>query len=184
MTYERGNSRAHLKAFLQLYALTRRRHRLPPQPETWFRSLIACFGPHLTIRVACKNKQPVAATLAIRYKDSLVYKYGCSDARHHNLGGTPLLFWKMIEEAKSEGATMLDLGRSDLQNTGLITFKDRLGAAKSTLTHSRFAVSLNPIRIDKLTSLAWTRALDKHLLTRLPDQALYLVGHLLYPHAG
>jgi lipid II:glycine glycyltransferase (peptidoglycan interpeptide bridge formation enzyme) len=150
----------------------------------WFRNLIHCFGPSLTIRVACKNGEPVSATLTIRYKDSLVYKYGCSDARHHNLGGTPLLFWKMIEEGKNEGATVLDLGRSDLQNRGLITFKDRLGAAKSTLIHSRFAVSRDPIAIDKLTSLPWTRALDKHLLAHLPDRALYLAGYLLYPHAG
>jgi CelD/BcsL family acetyltransferase involved in cellulose biosynthesis len=184
LTYERGRSEEILNTFLGLYAITRRRHQLPPQPEKWFRNLIKCFGPSLTIRLACKNNQPVAANLTIGYKDSLVYKYGCSDARYHNLGGTPLLFWKMIEEGKNEGARALDLGRSDLQNTGLITFKDRLGAAKSTLVHSRFAVSQNPIAIDTLTSRPWTRALDRHLLTRLPDQALYFVGYLLYPHAG
>ncbi len=184
LTYERGQSEELLKVFLRLYAVTRRRHRLPPQPEKWFRNLVSCFGQSLTIRVACKKGQPVAATLTIRYKNSLVYKYGCSDARYHNLGGTPLLFWKMIEEGKNEGATVFDLGRSDFENTGLITFKDRLGAAKSILTHSRFAVSREPLRIDKLSSLPWTRALDRHILARLPDQALYLVGYLLYPHAA
>jgi lipid II:glycine glycyltransferase (peptidoglycan interpeptide bridge formation enzyme) len=155
LTYEYGHTDLLLKTFLKLYALTRRRHQIPPQPKQWFRNLIDCFNDGLKIRIAYKNGQPVAATLAIRYKDTIVYKYGCSDSRFNNLGGTQFLFWKMIEESKKEGLLSLDLGRSDLQNTGLITFKDRLGAAKSLLTYSRFAVSKKPI-----------------------------VGSLLYPHVG
>jgi len=41
------------------------------------------------------------------------YKYGCSDQKFNNLGGTPFLLWKTIAEAKSKGATEFDLGRSE-----------------------------------------------------------------------
>jgi len=184
LVYESGRSDRLLKDFLRLYALTRRRHRIPPQPGNWFRNLIRCFGESLTIRVASKGDQPVAATLSIRHKDTVVFKYGCSDARHHNLGGTPLLFWKMIEESKGDGVTALDLGRSDLENEGLITFKDRLGANKSSLTYSRFAILHEPATVDKLGSQVWKTRLDKHVLSHLPDRALYLIGYLLYRHIG
>ena len=184
LAYESGRSETILETFLTLYALTRRRHRIPPQPRKWFRNLITCFGNDLTIRVAYKNRQPVAATLAIRYKDTLVYKYGCSDVRFNNLGGTPLLFWKMIEESKKLGLTSLDLGRSDLSNPGLITFKDRWGAHQSTLIYSRFALSRHATPVAKAFSPAWKKHLDRLILSHLPDQALFLLGHLLYRHVG
>ena len=54
----------------------------------------------------------------------MVYTYGGSDAKFNNLGGTPMLFWRMIKEANDAGAEELNLGRSDLDNQGLITFKE------------------------------------------------------------
>ena len=73
---ETGHSEALLDAFWNLLLLTRRRHRIPPQPKAWFRNLIDCFGDALQIRVAYQAKRPVAAILTLRHKDTLVYKYG------------------------------------------------------------------------------------------------------------
>ena len=52
----------------------------------------------------------------------------------NSLGGTPMLFWRAIKEAKEAGAEELDLRRSDLDNQGLITFKECWSATSSTLT--------------------------------------------------
>jgi hypothetical protein len=67
----------------------------------------------------------------------LVYKYSCSDAQYHRLGGVHLLFWRSIQEAKRDGLSVFDLGRSEWAHTGLIAFKDRRGANRSTLTYLR-----------------------------------------------
>ena len=107
---ETGRSEALLDAFWNLLLMTRRRHRVPPQPKRWFRNLIDCFGDALQIRVAYKDRQPVASILTLRHKDTLVYKYGCSDERFNNLGGTQLLFWRAIQEAKRDGLRVFDLG--------------------------------------------------------------------------
>jgi lipid II:glycine glycyltransferase (peptidoglycan interpeptide bridge formation enzyme) len=64
----------------------------------------------------------------------MVCKYGGSDARFHNLGGIQMLLWQAIKEAKEAGVEELDLGRSDLNNQGLITFKNRWSATRSTFT--------------------------------------------------
>ena len=64
-------------------------------------------------------------------------KYGCSDATFHKLGAMPFLFWKLVEERKASGAERIDLRRTDIENEGVVVFKDRLGAKKNWLTYYR-----------------------------------------------
>ncbi len=103
-----GHSESLLDIFYRLQMLTRRRHQLPPQPKSWFRNLIDCFGEALKIRVALKDGQPAASILTLCYKDTLVYKYGCSDSRFNNLGGMHLLLWRAIQDAKERGLRTFD----------------------------------------------------------------------------
>ena len=143
LSYESGTSEQLLSSFYGLLRLTRRRHGLPPQPLAWFRNLIACLpstrfarsGQGATIHVASKDGLPIAGILTLSFKKTLVYKYGGSDAAHHSLGGMPFLFWRAIQEAQAKGIEELDLGRSDLDQPGLIAFKDHLGATQTTLTY-------------------------------------------------
>jgi CelD/BcsL family acetyltransferase involved in cellulose biosynthesis len=178
VSYEAGRSEALLKKFYQLLLQTRRRHMLPPQPVEWFRNLLSRMGDHLTIRVASKDGRAIAAILTLSWRDTMVYKYGGSDARYHPLGAMPLLLWRAIEEAKAQGLESLDLGRSDLDNPGLITFKDRWGAARSDLTYVRY--SRAPTRNSHRGPL--------HGLQRafayMPDRMLVMAGKLLYRHLG
>ncbi len=95
LRYEEGQSDSLLNHFYDLLRLTRRRHSVPSQPKKWFRCLIECFGPALKIRVAFQGAKAIAAILTLRYKDTLLYKYGSSDAHYHRLGGTHLLFWEI-----------------------------------------------------------------------------------------
>ena len=44
LNYEQGNSESLLSKFYALLLLTRRRHKIPPQPIQWFRNLIASPG--------------------------------------------------------------------------------------------------------------------------------------------
>jgi CelD/BcsL family acetyltransferase involved in cellulose biosynthesis len=173
-----------LESFYGLNVLTRRRHGLPPQPRKWFRNLIDCFGDALKIRVAFKGSTPIAAILTLRYKDTVVYKYGCSDPQFYNLGGIHLLFWKTIQEAKDCGLRQFDLGRSDADNSGLITFKDRWGATSSTLTYLRYAVSGDPRSNFVPAGADWKLRLAKRLFARTPKSILPIFGNLLYRHIG
>ena len=110
--------------------MTRRRHQLPPQPFNWFRNLAACCRELFNVRVASLRGRPIAAMITLQLRDTVVYKYGASDAAFHALGGMHFLFWKAITDACAEGRTAFDFGRSDPDQTGLLTFKDRWGAAR------------------------------------------------------
>lgn len=184
LVYTEGHSEAFIDAFYGLMLLTRRRHGLPPQPKRWFRNLADCFGSALKIRLASQEDRPVAAILTLRHKETMVYKYGCSDASCNNLGGTHLLFWKTIEEAKRDGLRSLDLGRSELANTGLITFKDRWGSTRSDLVYSR--LSVKPSMQADFTPHGgdWKEQLARRAFSKLPGSALTLIGDLFYGHIG
>ena len=182
LIYQAGRSEELLEAFWCLLLLTRRRHGIPPQPKSWFGNLIDCFGDALQIRVAFKAKQPVASILTLRHKDALVYKYGCSDIRFNNLGGTHLLFWRSIQEAKAAGLQVFDLGRSECGNSGLITFKDRWGSARSTLTYTRLSLSPPSDMFGPATK--WAGRIARGVVPYLPHRILGMIGSVLYRHVA
>ena len=184
LIYEEGRSEGFLLAFYRLWLLTRRRHLLPPQPKQWFRNLIDCFGTAAKIRVASKDGLPIAAILTLHHGNTLLYKYGCSDARYHNLGAMHLLLWRSIQEAKEANLGTFDLGRSDLDGAGLATFKSRWGASRTMLTYERWASS--PKSRGRFTSLEkdWKEMLARRAVSTLPDQLFCLVGELMYQHIG
>ena len=184
LTYEDGRSEFLLDSFYRLLVLTRRRHSVLPQPKKWFRCLIDCLGEAVKIRVAFKDAQPIAAILTLRHKDTLVYKYGCSDKQFHRLGGIHLLFWNSIEEAKRDGLRVFDLGRSDWSQPGLITFKDRWGATRSGLTYSRLSDAAPSLSTIMPAGNDWKKRIAKALFPHLPDRVLCSAGALLYKHAG
>lgn len=92
LSYEVGTSQQLVDEFYRLVLITRRRHQLLPQPRRWFKNLVACMGDKVRIRLARKDNVPVAAMLTLRHRSCLVYKYGCSDNRFHNMGCMPFLF--------------------------------------------------------------------------------------------
>lgn len=179
LTYESGSGASLLKPLYGLLQLTRSRHHVPPQPFEWFHNLMTSMGKDARVRIAFKAGLPVAGILTLDHGRKMVYKYGGSDARFNNLGATPMLFWQTIREAKEAGVEELDLGRSDLDNPGLITFKERWAAASSTLTTWRYpSVVVSPSFEHLKVRLA------KEVCARLPDSVLTLAGRLLYRHIG
>jgi lipid II:glycine glycyltransferase (peptidoglycan interpeptide bridge formation enzyme) len=176
--YEAGRSESSLEKFYTLLLLTRRRHGLPPQPMAWFRSLIECFGENLTIRIASKDGRPIGSILTLSHKDTLVYKYGCSDSTFHRMGAMPMLFSKAIQEARQRGVEELDLGRSEIDNPGLSAFKEHLGATRSKLAYFRLG------RRPATRTAGSSMQLMRTLFTRLPSPLSRAVGAMLYKHIG
>jgi lipid II:glycine glycyltransferase (peptidoglycan interpeptide bridge formation enzyme) len=178
LSYEAGRSEALFQKFHHLFLLTRRRHKLPPQPVAWFRNLIGCVGQQLTIHVASKDSDPVASILTVSNQNSVVYKYGCSDSRFNNMGGTQFLFWKVIQAGKAAGAEVIDLGRSDLEDPGLAAFKGHLGGVPSELNYYRY--SLSPPKASVGPKLSYLR----HAFAQTPNAIFSGAGRMFYRHLG
>lgn len=143
-----------------------------------------CFGEALKFRIVLKGGRAIAGMLTLRYKDVLTYKYGASDADFNNLGGMHLLYWESIREAKNSGMRSFDLGRTDLDQTGLIVFKDRWGADPLIVTYSRRSIAGKLEHIFDPNSTSWKAQTAKHLFGHAPASLLSLMGNLLYKHIG
>jgi hypothetical protein len=179
LVYKEGRSKSILAEFYHLLLLTRRRHGLPPQPLGWFRNLLDCLGEQARIQMVSKDGQPIASMITLSHKQTLVYKYGCSDSKFHKLGGMAFLFWQAILQGKVRGAQEFDLGRSDTDNPGLAAFKGHLGGACATLAYFRC-----PRRLCTRSASGWKMDAARTACGWLPDSVLTLAGRMLYKHVG
>lgn len=179
LSYQRGYSAELLDDFYELLIVTRKRHRLLPQPRAWFRNLLELMAPDAEIRLVRKDGIPVAAILSLRHGQTVVYKYGCSDRKLHHLAGMSLLLWRLIEESRAEGAGQLDLGRTEMANAGLIRFKDRLGALRTRINYFRCT------RDDRESFGLFSDLPKSHALcSALPGMLSPVAGKLAYRHMG
>lgn len=176
--YEEGRSETLLRKFYELLVITRRRQCVPPQPLSWFRRLVTAFGEDLKIRVATKNDLLVASILTLTHKKSMVYKYGCSDARFHRFGGTALLFWNAIQDAKDKGCEEFDMGRSDSSNLGLISFKQHWGTVGTQFNYWTYPHA----RVANVSTRQ--RAILRRVVPITPNVVLTAASNLFYGHIG
>lgn len=179
LRYESGTSEKLLEHLRVLLALTRKRHLLPPQPLIWFRSLLDCLGSRITIRIAYRDKTPIAGILTLRHNGIMVYKYGGYDTRYRDCGGMAFLLWRSIQEACHEGLREFDLGRSEPRDAGLIRFKEGWGGTSSTLTYWNYGER----RFDSTPSRIMSK-FARQLFPYLPDWLIATAGSLLYKHLG
>lgn len=178
ITCSHGRSKELLDAFYSLLLLTRRRHQLPPQPRAWFENLISGFGDALQIWIAFSQGRPIAGILTIHDARTMVYKYGCSNAEFHNLGGMPLLFWQAMQHAKQLGLRNFDFGRSEKENESLAAFKEHLGGTRTSISYLRFP------NLPSRKSSSSRLDVARKAFSILPDFCLVSAGNLLYKHIG
>ncbi|HET7106174.1 MAG TPA: GNAT family N-acetyltransferase [Candidatus Acidoferrum sp.] len=174
-----GTSEKLLAEFYKLFVTTRGRHQVPPMPYAWFQNLIKNLEEALEIHVAYLEKRPVAAILTLRFKNVLYYKYGCSEVRFNNLGAMPWLLWNAILKAKSTGATQFDMGRTEVDNLGLLTFKNRWVPHPTQLVYWRYPHTASFDSID-----SWELKFAKRVFSQMPASMLTYAGKLIYRHIG
>jgi hypothetical protein len=119
-----------VRAFYRLHCLTRRRHRLPPQPFRFFRNL----HQHLLsqdmgfVANAYFRDRLIASQVFLHYKGDVLYKYGASDSRFNDQNANKLLLWAVIKKYRGGEFDRLSLGRTEPYNKGLLQFKEGWGA--------------------------------------------------------
>jgi len=174
-----GRSDDLLKEFYALFVITRGRHNVPAIPFGWFRNLIHCLDEAVEIRLAYKDKTPIAAILNLQFRDVVYYKYGCCDSRFNNFAATPWLLWRAIAAGKSRGANELDMGRTEDDNAGLLAFKNHWDPQPKRLVYWRFP------SVSSLDSIGgWKLKMAKSIFSCMPNRLLTMTGDLLYRHIG
>jgi len=176
VTVTRRTDAAALDAFFHMHVLTRRRHGVPTQPRRFFLRLETLFDEGLGfVLVASCAGRPIAAAVYLQFKGVLTYKYGASDPEQLSKRANPLIYMKAIRYGCEQGCTMLDLGRTELDNDGLRRFKRAFGADERELTYSVVGGRRGVRSVSAAQQLA---------IRRSPPAFGRLIGAALYKHFG
>jgi len=177
---ECGRTRDSLDKFYQLHLSTRRRQGTPIQPRKYFDLLgkmIIDKGLGFVL-TAYKDDECLAAAVFLHWQQTLTYKYGASAEQGLNLRPNNLLFWKAIEWGCEHGYAVFDMGRTDLENTGLRQFKTRWGAEEQPLTYATYSATPQHTEDGRLKSLM------QSVIQHSPPWICRAAGELLYRHFG
>ncbi len=175
-----GETIEHLRDFYCLHLYTRHRQGVPVQPWKFFERLkrLLLDRGHGFLLLAYKDQQCIAGAIFLHWKTILTYKYGAS--RDDGLKYRPnnLVMWTAIQWGCDHGFAFFDMGRTDLENTGLRTFKSRWGAQETPLFYTSLGVKSVHMGEGKLMSYI------HKILQKSPACICRLSGELLYKHFG
>jgi len=130
-----------LHHFRELHVRLRKtKYRLLAQPAAFFEAIAKHFGKVAGWHPlgAFLEGRLIAATIYLRWGDTLYYKFNASDLTALDVRPNTVLTWAGIGHARSLGCRRLDLGPTDDDQPGLIRFKRSFGAAERELRFLRY----------------------------------------------
>lgn len=167
--------------FYRLNCITRKHHGLPPQPFSFFEKIhehIISQG-YGTIAVAKYGGEVAAAAVFFHFGNSAIYKYGASDPRYLIHRPNNVIMWEAAKRYRALGAKTLNLGRTEIENIGLLRFKRSWGAVEEEIGYQRYRFGT---KSEARPPRKW--APPNRFVSLLPVSALRIIGRLLYRHVG
>ena len=182
VTVEICRSLEGVRDFYRLQCLTRKRHGLPPQPSRFFDKLhehVISQGLGFTA-LARQDQTVVAGLICLHFGNNAIYKYGASDAAYKHLSANNLVLWEAIKSCAREGLCSFSLGKTDLDNEGLLAFKNGWGGSRTELKYYRYDFARKGFICEKGRDLE----VFNKLFRKLPVEVLKLIGSFAYRHIG
>jgi CelD/BcsL family acetyltransferase involved in cellulose biosynthesis len=175
---EQDTDLEYIRQFYQLQLETRHRKGLPVQPWRFFRLLKELvFDRGLGfVQLAFREEDCLSGIVCLHWQQSLMCKYAASREEMLSLRPNNLLFWTAICWGCENGYQTFDMGRSDLENTGLRDFKSRWGATEEPLIYSSIAAPVPENRGGRMM-----KALNS-VIQHSPNWMSRVTGELLYRH--
>jgi CelD/BcsL family acetyltransferase involved in cellulose biosynthesis len=160
--------------------LTRRRQGVPSQPWRYFRLLWEqMLEPgHGFVLLAHHGGTAVAGAVYLLGGRTVTYKYGASDDRSLSLRPNHAVMSAAIEWATERRYTWFDFGRTDLDNPGLMRFKESWGAQERPLCYTSLS---GPPRYHARSPLHVVAA---PVIRHSPALVCRGLGRLLYRYAA
>jgi hypothetical protein len=173
-----------VKDFYDLYVVTRKRLGLPPQPFRFFLSLWQNLGPlnSVVFPIARLKGRSVAALMLFRFKDRVSWEAVGIDEAYRSQGVSSFLLWEAIKRAHAEGMSIFDLGRTDVDNDGLMTFKNRWGTTVVDLPQFFYSNGKDPGQ--RVPKQLVGNSCFRRACRALPTPAFTALGRLCYRHMG
>lgn len=117
-----------LAEFYSVFAENMRDLGTPVYPARFFESVARRLGPSLRVIVVRLGREPVAAGVVLRFRDTLEIPWASSLRRYNSLCPNNLLYWTALQWASAQGLRSFDFGRST-PDGGTYRFKRQWGAS-------------------------------------------------------
>lgn len=182
VTVEISRTLQGVRDFYRLHCLTRKRHGVPPQSIRFFEKLhehLIAQGLGFTA-LARQGKATLAGVVCLHFGSNALYKYGASDERYQHLRPNNLVLWEAIRKCARDGFRTFSLGRTDLDNQGLLSFKNGWGGRMSDLNYYRYDFASSGF----VRGSGRDMGIYKNMMRKLPVNVLRVLGKLAYRHMG
>lgn len=172
-----------LQLFYALYAKTRGRLGLPPQPYRFFESIWNVFWPlgMVTLLLATHNDDLIAGQLYFKFRSRVSMEFEAWDRQRRSFAPNHFLIWEAIRLFHLEGFRTLDFGRTSVNNPSLMDFKRRWGTRVIDLPQFCYPVD---VRSDGDREDSTKYKFVRKLCQKSPTAALDLIGRFCYRHLG
>lgn len=179
-----ATSKDELRTWVEIHmGLRRSKFRLFAQPYSFFENIWDEFiaqGDGFLL-LARHNGQIIAGTVYIVSGDTCYYKFNASNLEGLKLRPNNALMWHGMLRAKERGLRAVDLGRTNVSQTGLQAFKASYGGVSSDMIEYSFT----PAGFETTSSQRQTREVVSDLTTLLtardvPEALSEAAGRLLY----
>lgn len=133
ITFRVSSKLSDLEAFYAMHVeLRRSKYGLLAQPFTFFASLYDSLGDDLAVILAEEDGEPVAAMVYLAWNGVWYYKFSASVARNYRPNAALLI--EACREGADRGLSLVDMGRSDIDQPGLVSFKQQFATDEVPLT--------------------------------------------------
>lgn len=164
--------------------LRRTKYRLLSQPRSFFLALHRHFGPdRLRVVLARLDGDPageaVAGVVLLRHGDHAYYKLNASTSAGRSARANDAVMWESMVQARRWGCHWFDFGVSDLDQPGLVRYKDKYATGRGEVVVLRRTTGPRPWigrQVDRILPLATRAATDE----RCPDIVGRQAGRVLY----
>jgi serine/alanine adding enzyme len=121
-----------LDAFYGVFAHNMRDLGTPVYDRRFFDAILRAFPAAARVFVVRLGRVPIAASITIRWRDTIEVPWASSLRNHSDKSPNMLLYWTMLRTAIAERASQFDFGRST-PDEGTFHFKRQWGAAPQPL---------------------------------------------------
>jgi len=170
--------------FYRIYHTARKRIGLPSIPYKFFQKLWEVFRPsgRMQLIMCVLDHNVIGASILLKFKEWVHIEYGHDLFEYRKLCVNQFLDWEAIKLACRENFKFVSFGRTALNNTGLISYKDHWGTtAERLLTH--YYPEGGGVA-DKAKEASWQYRFTRQLCARSPLPIYNLISAFVYRHLG
>lgn len=137
LTFDTSND---IDTFYPIYAESIKSLGSPGFKRKYYESLLEVFGEQAEVATAFHEGQPASSVINFYFKNEVLLYYGGGIAASRELRSTQYLYWQVMNQALSRGASTFDFGRS-MRDTGTYNFKTYWKFEPQPLTYHYHAVN-------------------------------------------